>query len=641
MQLPILPPVLYATAKKMTKFILFRRRQTPNGQALIFALTLLSVLLIIATAIITLSYSSLYSVRHSYKRSQAVYLAEAGVDYAVRQLNINPSYTGTPAPMALGNGEIEISIAGGGSTRELTSTAYIPNKTDYRFKKIVRVNLATSAVNLSFNYGVQSGEGGIVMNNNARIIGNVYSNGNIVGAPGAEITGTAIVAGGIAPSPSVTWTSGNTDYTFGQAGNNIDAAQSFIAPDSTAINKISLNLKKFGSPSNSIIRIMTDNANKPSTNTIALGTLYSSLVTGSYGWVDIYMISSNNMITGNKYWVVFDALASAVNYWSVKFTAGAGYADGNMMYSQNWVNKPWTAVNGDMDFKIYSGGVDTLIQDVTVGEDAYAHIARRITVGRDFFGYYLWSATIARHAKGRELTSCTIGSDAYADINTCTTGGTKYAGAGEPDKPASGYPISDANIADFKTGASVTTITPPGGILTLDGATQSLGPAKIMGNLTLTNNTHLTLTGNLYVTGNVNISNNSIIDLDAGYGDTSGVITADGRYIISNNCEFYGTKIPGGGYVPNTHILLITTYSNLTVSGFDLSNNSVTAILFAPNSPITMSNNTNLKEATAYKLYIANNATVTYDSGLQSVLFTSGPGGSWQIQPGTYREISG
>jgi hypothetical protein len=54
---------------------------------------------------------------------------------------------------------------------------------------------------------------------------------------------------------------------------------------------------------------------------------------------------------------------------------------------------------------------------------------------------------------------------------------------------------------------------------------------------------------------------------------------------------------------------------------------------------ITIENNASLKEVTGYGLYLKNGAQITYESGLASANFASGPGGAWVIKKGTWVEV--
>ena len=73
-----------------------------------------------------------------------------------------------------------------------------------------------------------------------------------------------------------------------------------------------------------------------------------------------------------------------------------------------------------------------------------------------------------------------------------------------------------------------------------------------------------------------------------------------------------------------------------SVEAFSLSNSASALIAYAAHGLIPLTNNVSLKEVTAYKIILRNSANVTYDTGLPSSVFESGPGGSWSFIPGTY-----
>lgn len=164
-----------------------------------------TVMLILTVAILSFSTAEYLNSSTTYKKSQAVNLAEAGVDYTIKQLTDNPNYTGTGAsPISLGDGEFETTVSGSGSSRAITGTAYIPNKANYKQKKVVKLSLTTTSDSISFHYAVQIGNDGITMYSNSVINGNAYSNGNITGSGNSEIKGDAYAVGTISsPKPTV------------------------------------------------------------------------------------------------------------------------------------------------------------------------------------------------------------------------------------------------------------------------------------------------------------------------------------------------------------------------------------------------------------------------------------------------------
>ena len=614
--------------------------QHQKGFILVLALTILSIMLIIGTAIMSYSNQSIIATRHSLKTTQCLSLAEAGIDHGLRQLNLNEDYIGTNnVPIALGNGEVETSITGSGLTRELTSTSYIPNKANYVVKKQLRVDLNINNTNISFPYGVQSGEGGISMDNNAEIIGDIYSNGSIDGSSGNTISGSAKIANKNIAIPPIQWpeTEYDADYTFGQNNPNIDIAQSFTATQNSSVTKVAMWLKKVGTPSDITYYIFGDNSGKPKKSSVfGSKTISASGITDIYSWTEAAITNSQPLVVGTKYWLVIDAGTNNSNYWKIGVDTHNAYPLQTGLYSDNYAknNANWDTTSKDFIFKVWLANSNNYINNVNVTGDAYVHTFTNGNIGRDFFGYTYKNGTISRNAHAKELLAiCNILGNAYADTDNCTVAGTKSSGTGEPDLPLSDYPITAANITEFKTDASINVHT---GDYTPSGSTVGLGPIRIDGNLDLSNITTLNITGTIYVTGTITFKVGLNVQLDPSYGVSSGMIITDQPTVVSNNVTFKGS-----GHA-NSYILFISTNNSLDLANpaVYLKNNSDSAIVFAPYGLVNLNNNADVKETTAYKIHISQMATVTYESALQNVLFTSSPTtGGWRMKPGTWREL--
>ncbi len=119
---------------------------------------------------------------------QSYFLAEAGLEDVVYRLQ-----TGKPVDTAE-----TLSLDGSTATTVVTDTS--------EGKQIVATGEVGEAVRkvkadlllgtgIAFHYGVQVGQGGLEMNNLSRVIGNVYSGGDIIGNNSARIEGTAIASG--------------------------------------------------------------------------------------------------------------------------------------------------------------------------------------------------------------------------------------------------------------------------------------------------------------------------------------------------------------------------------------------------------------------------------------------------------------
>lgn len=484
-----------------------------------------------------------------------------------------------------------------GSSVSVTVTDGLNNKvvvatgdTNNYFRKI-EAHL-TAGAGVSFFYGLQTGTGGIFMSNNSIVKGNVYANGNISGNNGARITGSAYAAN----SASLNTNQSNElplppteSIQFGSSYNAQDVAQSFMVTETAPINKIAVYLKKVGTPGNLTVRIVNNNGDKPGTATLAQGTMSASLVTTSFGWVEIPLSSNPELVPGQVYWLVLDGGNNTSKYYIIG--ANSDYSNGVAKIG-NQSTSVWnnTSPSGlDFYFKIFLGGLTGTINKVLIGSDAHAHTVTNSTVTANLY--------------------CQTGSGNNKSCNTSL-----------PDPSPEAFPISDANIAEWKSAAeSGGTV----GSLNLSGTSSSLGPKKINGNLNVSNGYVLNVTGTVYVTGDINISNNATVKLSSSYGSNSGVVIADGNIYVSNNAVFAGSGQTG------SYILLVST--NNSSNAINVYNNAGTVILNAQKGTINFANNAGAKSAVANRINLSNGATITYESGLINVNFSSGPSGGYDI----------
>ncbi len=159
-----------------------------KGAALILSVILImSVSLIICLGLSFLTFNSLISARNKIKSAESYYAAEAGIEDSLLRLKESMQIF-SPNNLVIGDNSanIEISELIGGSR-----TIISQGDAQERIRKL-SVNYVVVTDEISFYYGAQVGEGGVIMGSNSRIEGNVFSNGDISG--GGEITGTAIVA---------------------------------------------------------------------------------------------------------------------------------------------------------------------------------------------------------------------------------------------------------------------------------------------------------------------------------------------------------------------------------------------------------------------------------------------------------------
>ncbi len=600
-----------------------QRRQ--EGQIIIIVLVFFAVLVLFAAALASYMATFQKSERQTIAGAQALQLAEAGIDKAAYQLNHDSGYSGENNT-ALGNGTFTVSVATvNGSTKVVTSTGYVSNSANPQAIRVVKTTMSISNTVITFNYGVQVGTGGFVMNGGATLNGNVYSNGSIVATSGVHITGSATAANppGVSadqanatPVPINSCTS-STCVTFADATATQDFAQSFKISTAQPVNNIQFYIKRFNSPSGSItVKIVNDNAGSPGNEVLMTGTttLSATNVGTTFSWATVTMPSTPVLNPNQTYWVVLDDSANnSSKYYIIGANAG-GYANGTAKigkYSTSWLNTTPSGLDGY--FQIYLGGSPS-----TIGGDTYVGGVYVGTTGSD----NAWAHTV----QGASVTGkiyCQSGSN-----------NNKACDVSKPDPTPQSMPLSDANIQDWKDDAATgDTIN---GDYHVDSAGATLGPRVITGNLLIDGGGTLTVSGTLYVKGTIKLTAGGKIVLAPSYGSSDGVVVSDGYATVDGGATFAGSGQPG------SYPFLITTSACPVAPGcsghnaVSLSGGAGTVAIIAQNGNVSINGGSALKEVTGKQITMSGGATLTYDSGLISANFSSGPGGSWQYQPGSY-----
>lgn len=159
--------------------------------ALVITLIILGVMFLIAMPLIVLILGQQKIVGNLTKSNQAYFAAEAGIEDALLRLKNGMQRT-SPYSFSVENATIEIVISDLISwARTVTATGDAAG----RFRKIqVSYELSGSAPGL--HYGAQIGEGGLVMDGESEVAGNVFSNGNVnLKQPNSKILETLVIAG--------------------------------------------------------------------------------------------------------------------------------------------------------------------------------------------------------------------------------------------------------------------------------------------------------------------------------------------------------------------------------------------------------------------------------------------------------------
>jgi len=579
--------------------ILEKKAKTDGGAAMMIFLTFfLFISLSVVVGIVAPVISSFAIAKDTIASNRSYYLAESGVEDAIYRVK-NAMSISVSETLVVDNVTATTTITDiNGNQKQIESLA----NDSSRERKLTAIVETSDGV--SFNYGLQTGTGGIALSNNSGVYGNVYSNGWVSGTSGSFVTGTVYSADGADPvleqsnttpaSPSYTVNFGNTSASqdFGQSF--VPTVPRFVLGTNNQVTKARVYIKKVGSPANATIRIMTNHTSGRPNTMVCSGTLSASLVTSSFGWIEVPMSATTcPVVVGTTYWLVVDASTNSSNYYQMAGNMSYASGLGKVGSGTTWVNTSPSGIDGY--FEVYVGGVQGRINGITIGSGG---------VG-DTHAYEVLNSTIAG------TNYCQRGS---GNNKVCNTSG--------PDTSLASMPVSDALIGSWKDDATAGGVY-SGNYTIQNGASATLGPIRINGNLNMSNNASLSITGTIHITGSLILSNNVNISLDSGYGSGSGVIVADGTINISNNTTFAGSGV-AGSYI----MAVSTSTANPTIS---VSNNAGTVILYTPDGIINFSNNSGAKSATGKTIILGNNATVTYESGLADVNFVNGPSGSYGI----------
>lgn len=540
--------------------------------------------------------------------------AEAGIEDIYFRI-INDMQVPASVTIVLNNATSTVTTNSISDTeKDIFATGY----TDSTYRKLY---MKTSKVyGVSLLYGAQVGEGGITMNNNSVVDGigladgDVHSNGAIVGSD-ADIFGDVTVAARLENDQIASSTVCNTSEVVGQSNPKIDHAQSFVmsstSPDTLA--RVSLYLMRNGNPSSATLRVVADVAGFPGTtaaDTLATQDISYSIVGTSLGWVDVNFATPAFLNPGVTYWLVFDSGQHASKYWYWCRSTSDVYPFGSPVYKQVWSSaSAWTALGGDLNFKLAWGGGISILNDIDV----------------------------TGSAKADTITNSSVTGDAYYQtITGSTVSGTSHPGS--PTPPYVALPLTATAIAQWKVDAE------SGGVIsgdyTVDDDAVTLGPRKIDGDLRVENNATLELSGTIYVTGSIVLENNVLVKCHFDFGDKGCLLIADKSITIGNNSTFAGSGV-GGSYV-----MVLSTKQGCLGSGSSalecttnnsaiaISNNVDNALFYAGESMIDVSNNAIITAIVAYKLSLSNNTKILYDGALMNTSFqptATGTTGAWNI----------
>lgn len=168
-----------------------RKINKQSGQAMLISVVFfLFISLAIIAGLVSPSVRQFKIASDLIYSRQSFFLSESGIEDAYYRLK-NAKPIGDSVSLSLGDNTVTTNITDSGyNEKTISSLGDVSNR-----ERKNEVVLSTGQ-GIAFNYGIQAGEGGFSMLNNAGVNGNVYSNGNISGGSnGSFISGTAIAAG--------------------------------------------------------------------------------------------------------------------------------------------------------------------------------------------------------------------------------------------------------------------------------------------------------------------------------------------------------------------------------------------------------------------------------------------------------------
>jgi len=194
-------------------------KKRAGAAALITVLGVATVVVAAFLTLTTLATDQLVQVSDTADSDQAYYAAEAGLNDGLYKLTTSPGPQTYSLTINGAVANIDIAVDPTdllGKRRLITSTATYQEK-----QRTVAIAATTNAMAMSSQYAVMSGDGGVQLDNNCIVQGNLYANGPVVG----KNSGAVIIEGHV-------WSAGVNslikDLTVGRPADQKDAhAQNF------------------------------------------------------------------------------------------------------------------------------------------------------------------------------------------------------------------------------------------------------------------------------------------------------------------------------------------------------------------------------------------------------------------------------
>ena len=165
------------------------KSQKCGGQAILTAVVFfMFISMIVVSGAYTVSYKESKSSRDFETSKKSFFLAESGLEDLAYRMIKGKNYD-TVEILSLDGFFATTTVADISGDKEITATG-----TASKMIRRSKIKLEAGG-GTSFFYGMQTGEGGVVMSNSSEVIGNVFSSGPIVGNNSNIVKGDVISAG--------------------------------------------------------------------------------------------------------------------------------------------------------------------------------------------------------------------------------------------------------------------------------------------------------------------------------------------------------------------------------------------------------------------------------------------------------------
>ncbi len=208
-------------------------------------------------------------------------------------------------------------------------------------------------------------------------------------------------------------------------------------------------------------------------------------------------------------------------------------------------------------------------------------------------------------------------------------------GSKNEDQPPSDIPTFDyQKWKDEATDGGVIdcAVTPSLCSLT-GGGTATIGNKKYLGKLTFGQSKQVIMNGPVYTTLGLDMGQSSSLTLDNSFGSLSTVFISDGTIDVGQGGTINPTNANPKGY-----IMVVTTSTD--TNAIEIGQGASNAIFYALEGGVRLGQSGRATAIITKTLTLGQSAELTYDQGLATTQLSDGPGGSWQIKKGTYRQTS-